>query len=262
LWEQSEDHQIAISDRFYSWGWNNRSETNIKPMPSGKLETAKNYIYPNPEGLILCVQINFPRYSYRMYSVAAGPQYLDYLNDQIAFLNAVSPNARELIRVRQKIKYFDWGEESRLKDAGFEKQMDNSNKPFLERLKDTRLCITTCNLTTYLEAFAANFPTLLFWNPLHWELRPQAQPFFDELRQVGILHDTPESAAYQLNKIYENTMDWWLESERQKVVNKFKEEFALTSEDWLMKWKNEFMDIAEGTLSGVHQKLRKSSIEQ
>jgi putative transferase (TIGR04331 family) len=247
LWEQSEDHQIAISDRFYSWGWNNRSETNIKPMPSGKLQTAKK-IKSNPESPILYVLLDVPRYSYRMFSVPVGPQFLDYMSDQMAFLNTISPDVRELLRVRPKTTSYGWSIESRFKDTGFGGQLDSLEKSFLERLRDSRLLISTCNQTTYLETFAANFPTLLFWNPLYWELRPQAEPFFDELRQIGILHDTPESAASKLNDIYDNPMEWWLEPERQLVVKKFNEEFALTSDDWLMKWKNEFRDVAEGTL--------------
>ncbi|MBT5471331.1 MAG: hypothetical protein HOK41_12070 [Nitrospina sp.] len=261
LWERSEDHQIAISDRFYSWGWNNRSETNIKPMPSGKLQTAKK-IKPNPGGPILYVLLDVPRYSYRMFSVPVGPQFLDYMSDQMAFLNTIPPDVRELLRVRPKTTSYGWSIESRFKDAGFGGQLDSLEKSFLERLRDSRLLISTCNQTTYLETFAANFPTLLFWNPQYWELRPQAQPFFNDLRQVGILHDTPESAASKLNDIYGNPMEWWFEPARQKVVKKFNEEFSLTSEDCLLKWKNEFMDVSEGTLSGVHKELRKSSIVQ
>ena len=70
-----------------------------------------------------------------------------------------------------------------------------------------------------------------------------------KLRKVGIFHYTPESAASKLNDMYDNPMEWWFEPTRQKVVKKFNEEFSLTSDDWLVKWKNEFVDVKNVTLS-------------
>ena len=91
----------------------------------------------------------------------------------------------------------------------------------------------------------ANFRTFLFWNPGHWELRPQAQPFYDELRKVGILHDLPESAATLVNEIYDNPLDWWMEPERQSARKHFCNQFALTSDDWLRDWKNELKSLLD-----------------
>jgi putative transferase (TIGR04331 family) len=49
-----------------------------------------------------------------------------------------------------------------------------------------------------------NVPTIIYWNTNHWELRESALPCFDDLRRVGIFHDTSESAARQVAAICDN----------------------------------------------------------
>jgi len=93
-------------------------------------------------------------------------------------------------------------------------------------MSESRLVIVTYIGTTYLEAFAANYPTILFWNPDHNEIRLSAKPYFDILRQVGILHDCPESAAEKVNEIYLGPLSWWLSSEVQEAKDKFCDQFA------------------------------------
>lgn len=109
----------------------------------------------------------------------------------------------------------------------------------LDQLNESRLFIGTYNATTYLETFAANFPTVMFWNPDHWELNPSAQPYFDELRNVGIFHDTPESAAVMVNEISNDPASWWNQPEIQKTKDQFCFQFARTSDNWLDEWKKE-----------------------
>jgi len=106
------------------------------------------------------------------------------------------------------------------------------------------LVICTYNATTYLEAFTANIPTVLFWNPEHWELRPSAKPYFDELRNVGILHYTPESATAKVNDISDDPISWWQQTKIQAAKNKFCFQFARTSNKWLKEWKNELLKMS------------------
>ena len=34
-------------------------------------------------------------------------------------------------------------------------------------MKESKIYVSTYNATTYLEAFAINIPTIIFWNPKH-----------------------------------------------------------------------------------------------
>ena len=81
-----------------------------------------------------------------------------------------------------------------------------------------------------------NFPTLIFWNPDHYEIRPEAIEYFDILKEAGILHFDPVKASHKVNAIYEDVDTWWASSDLQKVRTKFCERFASQSVNWLNEW--------------------------
>ena len=62
-----------------------------------------------------------------------------------------------------------------------------------------------------------NVPTIMFWNPRHWELRASAVPLFESLKTVGIFHETPESAVQQMTQVWDDVAGWW-ESEIVQVA--------------------------------------------
>ena len=105
-------------------------------------------------------------------------------------------------------------------------------------ISKNRLIVSTQNSTTMLELLAANVPTVLFWNEEHWELNSLARPYYDELRDVGILHNTPESAAMHINKVWNKVDSWWTKQDTQNVRIKFCDQYAKTSDNWLNLWKN------------------------
>ncbi|MDP7264751.1 MAG: hypothetical protein QGH39_04235, partial [Candidatus Thermoplasmatota archaeon] len=119
-------------------------------------------------------------------------------------------------------------------------------KTMYQQLNESRLCVGTYNSTTDLETLSGNYPTIIFFNPDHWELRKSAQPFFDDLRRVGIYHITPESAAAKVNEIYQDPISWWNSDKVQEVRSRFCRQFARTSETWISEWKEAFQEIVEG----------------
>ena len=114
---------------------------------------------------------------------------------------------------------------------------------FISEVAKSRLAIHTANETTYLETLAANFPTLVFWDPNFYEVRPELQVYFDALVGVGILHYTPESAAEKLNQVFKDPMAWWSSEEVQQARKFFCEHLALTSDDWFSQWQSELKGV-------------------
>jgi len=238
---RAEDHQIAISDRFYTWGWSSPREEKVHPISGGPLIYAKkNLSTMSPDGNILCVLASLPRYFYHVSSMPQATTYLDYIQHQIVFGQNLSKQLLKILKFRLDTSgKYGWDVKGRFEEQGFGDNIDNSVLSLIDRLKECRLCVATHNATVYLETFAANFPTLIFWNPDFYELRSSAQPYFDELRRVGILHDTPQAAAAKLNEIYEDPMSWWMQSEIQEVKDEFCAQFARIKEDWVNEWKQE-----------------------
>ena len=245
LWSATENHEIQISDRFYTWGWKKEAYENTKPLSAAQLNKIKRNAHPKKDGRLLMVLSPMPRYSYYMCSThVASSGTLAYFNDQYRFVRTLSKGSRELLLVRLYRDDYGWSEMERWACESPETECYLGNRSMLEQLNESRLFIGTYNATTYLETFVANFPTVLFWNPDHWELRPSAQPYFDELRRVSILHDTPESAARRVNEICDDPVSWWQQSEIQEAKDQFCHQFAQTSDNWQKEWKTELLNLA------------------
>jgi len=239
-----EDHEKKIFDRFFSWGWSEKINPAIAPLSSPQLSRQNKKIKPDPGGGILWIEISLaPRYLYVMYSGCLGPQVLEYIKDQERFAEAVSVEVFGLLILRLYPRDSGWDVKKRWADNYPSLNIYQGSKPLARQLNECRLCVQTYNSTTLLETLAANFPTIIFLNPNHWELRKSVQPFFSELRRVGLLHDTPESAASKVNEIYEDPMSWWMSDKVQEVKNEFCHRFARTSEAWLQEWKIELSKL-------------------
>lgn len=236
LWNSEEDHEIAIADLYLSWGWTD-DKKNIVPISSGKLAKAIKKIRADPDGKIMWVTMCLPRYAYFMYSIPVGPQYLSYLEDQFAFAQELNEQLRNQIVLRLHPCDFGWNQKKRWQQKFPDLTIEDGSMPFYEQLNRSRLLVTTYNATTYLETFAANYPTVMFWNDKHWELRASAMPYFRTLEEVGILHNTPQSAAVFVEKIAGNPASWWMSREVQDVREKFVKNYARVSNDYLKELK-------------------------
>lgn len=245
LFSRREDHEIEISDYYFSWGWQDNEKPKVVPIASGALWKLMRKRKRCVNGYILWAAMSVPRYFYLMHSFVVGPQWLCYLDEQKRFSEAVLPEVHELLLLRLSPDDCELNQVDRWKDIDHRLKLYFGRESMLKQAQKSRLFIATYNGTTYLQTFALNHPTVIFWNPNYWELREGAQPFFDELRHVGVLHDSPESAASKVNEIYHNPDMWWQQAEIQHAKNKFSERFAKTSNNWMDDWARMFKRIIE-----------------
>lgn len=117
----------------------------------------------------------------------------------------------------------------------------------LERIKECRIYVSTYNATTYLESFAMNVPTVIFWNPNNWEIRESAEPYFAALEEVGIFHTSPQNAAEHVSEIWDDVNSWWHSNPVQKVVKAFKQQYSRTPGDLVGEIHKELTELREST---------------
>src|SRR5205823_3910681 len=86
--------------------------------------------------------------------------------------------------------------------------------------------------TTMLEGLAADMPTVLFWDPTRWEMRPSAENDFEALRDAGILYTNPEAAAVHIRDVYNDPYAWWHKPSVRKAVRQFISLHGMTSAHW------------------------------
>jgi len=234
---QSEEHQVKIADNFASWGWEDKMKDKIISLPSFQL-SGRAPINPNFNGSILHVLSSLPRYFYQYYSMPVSGQFLLYIKSQIKFLNKLEIKYLDnvIIRLDASASSRAWDIPKALAFGGFSKYIDTSNDSILALLSKSRLCVCTHNATVFLETLALNFPTVIFWEPSHNEMRTDATPFFDILVEAGILFYTPEAAAKKVNIIEHNVEEWWFSEQVQSARQQFCQRYARVSTDWAHEW--------------------------
>ena len=245
LFDQTEDHQFAISDRFYSWGWEADDSGKIVPISSPKLSKAARVVKPDKNGKILMVFQPTFRYPRRLSAEPVGPQIKRYLENQILFLNNLNVDLRRQTTLRLYSGEDHWAFKSRIEEEGYSELISDRTEPFWQQLKKSRILILTYHATTLLEALTLNFPTLMFWDPKCWELNDRAKPWFESFVDLGVLYATPEGAAGKLFEIHDDVNGWWIDSEIQSLRRSFCQEFCRTSTKWKAEWAKEILKGAQ-----------------
>lgn len=224
-WSSAELHEIAISDRFLSWGWKRIDERKIVPAPSVKLIGNRN-IKTTSSGICLQVTTSFERQSGLLHSFPIASQIECYINDQIEFASSLSNEVRQKLIVRLYPMDFNWDIEKRWNDQAPEVVKDLGDTDINLLMGNARIYVATYNATTFLESLTSGVPTVMFWNPSHWELSENAVPYFNMLRQASILFDDPKSCAKHVNLIWNDVQNWWGLPPVQKAVSEFVNQYA------------------------------------
>lgn len=223
-WSSDLDHQVAIADRFLTWGWANN---NPKHYPALALKLFG--LYPRQDksdGFLLLINVLFPRYTYYIYSGPFSSQTCAYFNHHFAFVDALPDHIRSQLLVRLFPWDYGWAQISRWRDRHPDVRLDDGAGPFWPLVEQSRICVSTTNDTVFLETLGKNIPTVIFWNPTIEELLPSAVPYFDQLKQVGIFHQDSQSAAIKIGEVWDDVLGWWKQPEIQEARRHFCHRFA------------------------------------
>ncbi len=234
----TELHEKLISDHFFTWGWRDEKFPNLVSI--GNFCMRQHIVSPKKNGGALLVQMSLPRYSYFLYSVPIASQFLYYLDDQINFVKKLPQNIQNQLIVKLHPKDYGWSLKKRWNETFPNIECIKNSSDIIEMMSDKRINICTYNATTFLQSMSCNFPTLIFWNPVYWELNKDTEPYFELLKDVGIFHETPESAAEQLEKIWDNVPEWWFSNKTQKAKDIFCNYFTKYIDNVPSKLKNIF----------------------
>ena len=224
-WSFNHDHTMAITDRFLSWGWSDSSEPKVVPVGMLKAPALPETSSTEQARAIL-VTGNADLQSQELMSTVRSGQYLSYLEDQFVFASALSSTVRDALVVRLSAHQCGWEQERRWRDRLPHALLDDGQRPIMELLAETSMCIATINGTTFLESFFLGIPTVIFWDTSRWEILDSAAPYFADLAAVGIFHGTPESAARHVSSVWNDIQAWWFSEEVVEAVATFKRQYC------------------------------------
>ena len=125
----------------------------------------------------------------------------------------------------------------------------------------SRLVVHSYDSTGILETLSSNVPTLCFWHGGLGHLRASALPYYEQLRQAGILFDSPEAAAQKVSEVWGNVPAWWNSEEVQNARTSFCDRYArvvikpIKSMKILWRFMGKILDLGCGTANGRRNRL-------
>jgi putative transferase (TIGR04331 family) len=218
-----EDHDRAISDAYLTWGWTDPDDARAKPV--GQLFGLKplNSAHNSQERAVL-VTATSPQQAYRGISAPIAGQWLETLEDQFSFVEALPEHIRSAFLVRLSRHDCDWDQVERWQCRCPEIELDRGDQSIHNLIAKSRVYVVSYNGTAFLESLALGVPTIMFWNPELFELRDAAVPSFSYLERAGILHYSPASAANKVTEVWDDPDGWWASTQVVSALNLFSEE--------------------------------------
>lgn len=219
LFNGTHNYELGVADAYLTTGWLDALHPKI--VPFANFRKREGTMAPDKKGKALLVCGIMPRYAFDARSMMLASQVLDYFDDQFRFLDALPVELKPEILVRLTAADYGWEQKNRWRDRFPEIMLDEGHCKIWNLAQTCRLYIATYNATSYLESLSYNFPTVMFWNPERWELKPEAVEHFSLLKAVGICHETPESAAKHIASIWNDVSAWWCSSPVQGARKTF-----------------------------------------
>lgn len=229
-----------IAHSFFTWGEKGQLEPSFINLPC--LYTNDYFKKTSSLGEnILFMGAGISRYMKGFWSSPLrGGESEDYFQWQLRFFSTLKqPHKKNTIfrlrahnqdprRFRQRIEVAE--PTIQIEDLGSMSAAERIQKP------DIGLIVIDHCSTPWLEAFTANKPTLLYWNPQKWLFNKSSQKFINQLKSLDILHDSPEKAAKMVETVWEHRDQWWNDPKRQKIRQEILESYFRHSPTWLDEW--------------------------
>jgi len=251
-WSFVEDHEVAISDRYLSWGWSDPKHPNV--IPTCQLKARRPLgVRHSQQSRALLVTVAYPRWSFWMCSAIVARQWLDYFEDQCTFVAHLPVHIREVLTVRLYRQDFGWDQVARWRERAPDLRLDQGESTMDELIRTSRIYISTYNATTFLESISMDVPTVIYWDPNHWELRDSAVEFFEALSRVGVFHATPQSAAEHIARVWDDIDGWWSSPEVRDVLGRFKHRYCRSVDDVAAVVQSVFHEVVAASGVGTVQ---------
>lgn len=224
-WNSFEELQVEAADRYLTWGWTDPRYPSVHPVGQLVGRRARRASKRRREEILMVTHTVSPYAHHANAGIIAG-QYLEHLEDQFCFARALPEPLRSRLHVRLYRTDYGWRQVERWRRNVPWARVDDGRASMSALTEQCALFVATYNATTFLETFASEIPTLMFWNPRYWEVRDSARALFQSLREVGVLHDNPESAAAKVSAIVDDPEGWWRSADVRSAVDPFRHQYC------------------------------------
>jgi putative transferase (TIGR04331 family) len=226
---RAEYHEGKIADCHLPWGWKSESEKS-RNIPA--LINVGKKRFEDQSGAQKLLLITDCTYRYGRKPWVGTMDNDTYISDLQGFVGQLKPDIRSNVVVRlhhhSALYDADHAERWRNFDPGI--ALDEGEASMDKLRAQSRIAVCTTLGTSEIEQFGRNFPTLLMLNPLTHPIRSDCRELFSLMKQVGLLHESPQAAAMHIESIWTDTNKWWNQDEVQAVVKQYLARFGRQSD--------------------------------
>ena len=243
-----EDHERSIADAYLTWGWSDPKDD--RAVPVGQLFGQRPLgVSHSEQSTALLITALGPPNGYHMISQPHAGQWLENIEDQFTFVETLNEDLRSCLLVRLFKTDYGWEQTERWNDRCPDVELDLGYGPIRDLYRRTRVLLCSYGATPFMEAFAMNIPTIMFWNPEHWELRSEARPAFESLVAAGILFRSPTDAARKLSEVWNDVDSWWTSTPVRSAREQFCDLYNRTPDDLANRVANALRQVVSAPLS-------------
>ena len=216
--------EMVSTDKFLTWGWRTKNSKHIPAFIINKLPLRRK---SSSSGGLLLIEYHAPNF------VDTHDVYFEfniYQEQQFIFVAALLDGIKKELTVRlHSYLQAGWYREKRWSDRMPSINLETGLAPVSKLIKECRLVVFSYDSTGLLQTLVSNIPTIAFWQNGLDHLPDSVKPFYQLLVDAGIVHLSPESAAKQVNMIWDSTDDWWFSPKVQNARNQFCSRYARES---------------------------------
>lgn len=216
--------ELITPDKFISWGWKTEEKKVLPAYIFTTLGRKKRKNFTNDGLLLIELCLHSSRTTYDCYY-----EHIIYQEEQFRFVASLTKNVQEKLTVRlhrHKPSNIVWSDEQRWIDYNSSIKLELGLANIWDLINENRLVVFSFDSTGFLETLALNIPTIGFWNGLFEEITPCAKPYYELLRDAGILAETPEEASKLINLYWDNLDEWWFSANVQLARKTFCDHYA------------------------------------
>jgi putative transferase (TIGR04331 family) len=217
-----ESYINRISDKFLTWGWNNKNKKYQKFFCI-KLSDNFKHAPTSFSKILICLHSNH-RYSFS--PIAKFKNNLDRLKNLHNFKN-LSQDIKGYNLTFRYLSNLNKDYETTPYEKFFKKNVsfDYGKIKFIKILNNYNLVIHDSLETVFLETIAYNVPTVVLVKDFKKLIINNFQNDFKQLKYIGVIHDNYHSVQKMLNNENFNIKDWWFNKKNQLILNKFRKKF-------------------------------------
>lgn len=237
---RNEFQELAIADRYFSWGWDDGAPNLVRGPTFITLGASPLRRSSVPTDLVLITD-GLYKYSRRPWSTST--ENTIYLSNLFEFVRRlpVSIQSELLVRLYKGHEQFDSKQVTRWTEFMERIRVDNGEQAIDNLRKNAKLIICTTLGTSEVEQFYSKIPTVIFFDLKIVHLRQSMIPVFKLLEQAGVVHYSVESLVNHITSVWDDVDSWWDMPKTQDAVSNFQSKYAQQIPDGLNFLVNELV---------------------